>query len=180
MKGNYKALALVVGVALGAFGTATQALAADLPKSGSFDLQTGLKGIGEATQVAEKHILAAGKFWGVSFNTSGSGPLHMSPAVCTYASEVIETAGTVRGNCAWTDPDGDGIFSEFSGHFTAMVGGSGLSTITSGTGKYSGIQGKGPYTCKTLNANGQSICTQHFDYQLTAEATGTSTASPAK
>lgn len=165
-------------------GLAVPATAADLPKSGSFDLEVGWKAIGEVTQVADKHIFAAGKVWGVSFNTSGKDPLHLGPALCTYEGEAINGAGTNRGRCAWSDADGDKVFTEWSGKFTAGVGGTGSSTITLGTGKYQGIQGSGPYTCKVLNAaNAQSLCKQHFDYQLTAEASGSTTppaATPSK
>jgi hypothetical protein len=75
-------------------GLAVPAIADDLPKSGSFDLQTGLKFIGDATQLAEKHTLTAGKVWGVGFNAAGKGPLHMAPTVCTIETEAIEGTGT--------------------------------------------------------------------------------------
>ncbi|HEV2548437.1 MAG TPA: hypothetical protein VGU20_13945 [Stellaceae bacterium] len=159
-------------------GLAIPAIAADLPKSGSFDIQTGWKSIGETTQVADKHTLGTWKSWGVSFNAAGNGPLHMGPAVCTTESEAIEGTGTAGGKCAWSDADGDKIFSDWSGKFTPTSALAGSSTITSGTGKYNGIHGNGPFTCKVLNAaTSQSVCTQHFDYQLTLEATGTSTPS---
>jgi len=148
---------------------ATPGLAADLPRSGSFDLQTGLKVIGEATQVAEKHNLFTGKIWGVSFNTAGDGPLHMATLVCTNESEGIEGSGTNQGRCAWRDVDGDQVFAKWSGKFTPTSAGAGLTTITSGTGKYAGIEGNGPYSCQTLHAaTGQYVCKQHIDYQLTA------------
>ena len=168
-------LILVAGLTI---GLAMPAIAADLAKTGSLDIRTGWKAIGEVTQVAEKHTLAAGKVWGVSFNAAGSGPLHMGPAVCTYQAEGIEGTGVTQGRCAWSDPDGDRIFSEYSGKFTPTSAAAGSSTITSGTGKYAGIQGNGPFTCKVLNAaNGQSVCEQHFDYRLTTEATGSTTPS---
>ena len=160
------------------FALAMPAIAADLPKSGSFDIQTGWKSIGETTQVADKHTLSTGKVWGVSFNTAGSGPLHMGAAMCTYEAEAIDGAGPAQGKCAFSDADGDKIFADWSGKFTPTSATAGSTKITAGTGKYNGIQGSGPFTCKTLNAaTGQSVCTQHFDYQLTLEATGSSTPS---
>jgi hypothetical protein len=149
-------------------GLALPAIADDLPKSGSFDLQNGLKFIGDTTQVAEKHFLTTGKTWGVSFNSAGKGPLHMATFVCTNDFEVIEGTGTGRGKCAWSDADSDKIFAEWSGKFTPTSTAAGDVTITSGTGKFAGIQGKGPFHCSKANANGQQACMQHFDYQITA------------
>jgi hypothetical protein len=157
-------------------GISMPAIAADLPKSGSFDIETGWKAIGELTQVADKVNFSTGKVWGVSFNTAGSGPLHQGPAVCTYENQGFAGTGVSRGRCAWSDADGDHIFSEYSGKFTPGNGTVGTSTITSGTGKYASIQGGGPFNCKILNAaNGQFLCSQHFDYELTSVASGTTT-----
>ena len=160
-------------VAAVATGLAIPAAAADLPQSGSFTIHSGWKGMGETTQIMEKHAYGAGTFWGVSYNDAGSGPLHIGPALCTYVSVMVDGAATSQGNCAWSDTDGDKIFTDYSGNFTS-AGFAGMNTITGGTGKYSGIQGKAPFQCRALNDKGQLSCTQQFDYQLTV-ATGTST-----
>lgn len=41
-----------------------------------------------------------------------------------------------------------------------------MNTITGGTGKFNGIQGRAPFHCKALNDKGQWTCTQQFEYQL--------------
>jgi hypothetical protein len=164
-----------------ALGIATPALAqqkADLPKSGSFTVHSGFKSIGETAQITDKHILVANNTWGVSFNDAGSGPLHIGPIVCKSINESIEGAGSYFGKCAWSDSDGDKIFTDSSGKFTPTSGLAGTGIITGGTGKFSGIHGKTAFQCKTLSApTGQGACMHKFDYELAAEATG-STAPP--
>jgi hypothetical protein len=129
---------------------AAPAIAADLPRSEKLDFSTG-------------------KVFGVSFNTAGDDPLHLDAAVCMYENEGFEGTFMTRGKRAWSDADGDHIFSEYTGKFAPTSGSAGSSTITSGTGKYAGIRRNGPWTCKTLSAaNGQLPCKQRFDYQLTA------------
>jgi hypothetical protein len=36
----------------------------------------------------------------------------------------------------------------------------------SGTGKYVGIQGSGPWKCRNSGPSGDLSCTQRFDYRL--------------
>jgi hypothetical protein len=156
-------------------GLAIPAIAADLPKSGSFKIHAGYKVIGEASQIADKHTLVASTAWGVSYNDAGSGPLHMANIVCKSISEVIEGAGTYQSKCAWSESDADKIFTEATGKFTPTSGLAATGTITGGTGKFSGIQGKTAAQCTTLSAMGQASCALQFDYKLALEATGTST-----
>ena len=148
-----------------AFGS--PAIAADLPQSGSFKLHSGWKGVGEVVQVENNHVFGAGHFYGVTFNDAGSGPLHNGAAVCTYTLELINGAGPAQGLCAWSDSDGDKIFNSYTGKLAASGALSGVNQITGGTGKFKGIQGKGPFQCTTLSDKGQYACTQQFDYSLT-------------
>jgi hypothetical protein len=67
---------------------------------------------------------------------------------------------------AWGDTDGDKIFTDWSGALKADGTFSGMNQITGGTGKFTGIQGKAPFQCKALNANGQWTCAQQFEYRL--------------
>jgi hypothetical protein len=169
---------VIAALALGIAAPALAQQKADLPKSGSFTVYSGWKAVGETTvNITDKHIEGAGTAWGVAFNTAGSGPLHMGPLTCTYTYEVIDGAGTSGGKCVWSDVNGDKIFTDYSGTSTPAGDYTGMNTITGGTGKFTGIQGKAPFQCKFLNAQGQTACTQQFAYQLTAEATG-STAPP--
>jgi hypothetical protein len=149
----------------------------ELPKSGSLKLHTGFKVIGEPTQIIkDKHSYNTERAWGVSYNDAGSGPLHISSMICTSVSEAIEGAGTDQGKCAWSDADGDKLFIDWSGKFTPTTGLAGMIAIASGSGKFTGIQGKGLFQCMGVNVDqGQYSCTQQLDYQLSSELTGTST-----
>ena len=144
----------------------TVANAQQLPKSGTFNIQSGWKAIGETTQVAEGRTYGSGNLWGVVFNDKGSGPLHWGPGVCPYTLAVIGGALTAQGQCSWSDGDGDKIFTEWTGSMPPNAPFDGLHNITGGTGKFSGIQGKAPFHCKALNTSGQYACTQQFEYRL--------------
>jgi hypothetical protein len=102
----------------------------------------------------------------VTFNDAGSGPLHNGAVLCAYELELVNGAGPFGGPCAWSDSAGDKIFTTYTGKIAA-VGASGAHQITGGTGKFSGIQGKGSFQCTTLNDKAQYACTQEFDYSLT-------------
>jgi hypothetical protein len=142
------------------------AIADQLPRSGTISVHTGWKAIGEMLQVTEDRIQGTGSIWGVSFNDRGSGPLHMGPTVCSYAYIGIKGEGTVKGECYFSDPDGDKIFGSFSGAFGANGQSSGVNELTGGTGKYAGIRGKGPYKCQWLSDKGHLACTEQFEYRL--------------
>ncbi len=143
------------------------AVAADLPKSGSFTIQSGWKLVGETTQVAENHTFTYGGAFGVTYNDRGEGPLHLGAVLCSVAMEVINGAGPAKGHCAWGDADSDKIFTDWSGKLAP--GGdfnfNGMNQITGGTGKFAGVQGKAPFQCKALGI-GQFTCKQQFEYRL--------------
>jgi hypothetical protein len=157
-------VALMCGISLVVYYTALSAQ--QLPKSGTFTVQSGWKAIGETTQVAEGRTYGFGSFWGVVFNDKGSGPLHWGPVVCPYTLEMLGSALKAQGQCAWSDADGDKIFTDWTGSMPPNSQFEGLNTITGGTGKYTGVQGKAPFHCKSLNASGQWACTQQFEYRL--------------
>jgi len=148
---------LMMGVAVGA----------DLPRSGKFTIHSGFKLVGETTQVAEKHTFTYGGGWGVTYNDSGEGPLHLGSVLCSLAMEVIDTAGAAKGQCAWGDADSDKIFTDWSGKLTPVgeFNFNGMNQITGGTGKFAGIQGQAPFQCKAMGV-GQFTCKQHFEYRL--------------
>jgi len=163
------ATALTLTTAL-AFGSA--AIAADLPQSGSIKVHSGWKAIGEVVQLGEKHVFGAGNFWGVTFNDTGSGPLNGGGALCSYTLELTDGAGPAQGSCAcaWGDSDGDKFFTSWSGKSAASGALDGVHKITTGTGKYKGIQGQGSFQCTSVNDKGQYSCKQQFDYSLTTAA----------
>lgn len=153
------ALVLAIGATMPA------AAAEPVAKSGSFKTQGGFKAVEEAMQVGEKHTYSHGVAWGVV--SGASGPLRVATAMCPYISEVTGDTIAFQGKCVWSDTDGDKIFSEWSGKFSASSGaGDGPQSITGGTGKFSGIQGTAPFQCQVLNDKGQFNCSQQWSYQL--------------
>ena len=136
-----------------------------LPKSGSISIHTGWKDSGEAMETGEKNMQGHGSVVGSSFNDKGSGPLHGGPATCFYTFFAGEKGTVNKGYCTFGDPDGDRIFTDWHGT-QAGDGGEGINQIAGGTGKYAGITGSGPWKCKDSGKNGQSSCTQRFDYRL--------------
>jgi len=110
---------LMMGVAVGA----------DLPRSGKFTIHSGFKLVGETTQVAEKHTFTYGGGWGVTYNDTGEGPLHLGSVLCSLAMEVIDTAGAAKGQCAWGDADSDKIFTDWHGPERKSSRGIGLHSL---------------------------------------------------
>jgi hypothetical protein len=151
-----------------AFAFGTPAMSADLPQSGTIKSHGGQKGTVQAVQVGEKHFMGSGNNWGVTYNESGSGPLHMGAAMCTFVFNDVNGAGTNTGDCTFGDVGGaDKIFVAYSGKWTDNVGGQGGGPITGGIGRYAGIEGKFAWQCKDVDAAQSLIaCTQQFDYQL--------------
>lgn len=160
-----KALGVVVsGVFLTGFCVGVNAQ--QLSKSGNIEFHTGLKFVGDVVTVADKRLQGHGGGVGVTFNNSGTGPLHLGPFNCVDAFIVIDGQGKNKGFCAFGDTDGDRIFTEFTGNFVPGSGGNGTNEITGGTGKYAGITGSGPWKCKPSGANGEVQCAQRLDYKL--------------
>jgi hypothetical protein len=150
-----------------AFAFGTPAMSADLPQSGTIKIHGAHKATYQAVLVGEKHSMGSGSNWGVTYNESGSGPLHMGAAMCTFAINDLNGAHTDVGDCAFGDAGGaDKIFVAFSATGEgATIQGSG--PITGGIGRYAGIGGKWAFECKYVEpAQGLIACTQQFDYQL--------------
>lgn len=82
---------LVSGLSLAMICGVTNAQ--QLPKSGTFSLNSGWKTVGEIVQVGEGRVFGWGGFYGVTFNQRGSGPLHMGSAVCPYTLNLTAGAG---------------------------------------------------------------------------------------
>ncbi len=142
------------------------ASAQQLPKSGSINFHTGWKDTGTAIEVAAKRMQGQGMVTGATFNDKGAGPLHLGPANCSYTFIAIEGNGKTKGFCTFSDADGDRIFTDFTGTTAPDGQGNGINEIIGGTGKYQGIQGKGPWKCKYMGGNGELQCAQSFDYRL--------------
>ena len=141
--------------------------AQQLPKTGTINFHTGWgKATGNDVEVARKRVQGAGVLTGVTFNDKGSGPLHQGAATCSYIYFAID--GQTKGKviCAFGDADGDRIFTESNS--TATTDGSigGVNEIIGGTGKYTGITGRGPWKTKYPSRNGESWSIQQFEYRL--------------
>ena len=157
--------------ALGAaFALATPAIAADLPQEGSFTTHSPGTFDAQSTQVGDKHFILSGTTRVVMYNDAGSGPLHRGSAVCTWWNDDVNGSYHDGILCAFGDAGGaDKIFAEFSGKGTDTGDEQGAGTITGGTGKYDGIQGKIAYHCKRIDPALRLFdCTQRFDYRLKA------------
>jgi len=142
------------------------AVAQQLPRSGSIEFHTGWKFTGTVVTVADNHVQGHGSTSGVTFNNKGSGPLHLGPANCFDTFYVIQGRGSDKGFCTFGDPDGDRIFTQFTGELVPEGGGSGTNEIMGGTGKFAGITGSGPWKCKPAGVNGELQCAQRLDYKL--------------
>jgi hypothetical protein len=110
------------GYAVG-FGEVT---AAELPSGGSIGVFTGRE-----TQVIN----------------DPSDPGHMATGKCYGVFEVsAEGAYSDRGNCVYTDRDGE----TFSIKFSTAPGAGGTHEYTGGTGKWEGVTGSGTYEVTDL------------------------------
>lgn len=129
----------------------TPALADD---AGTIKIHAGWKLIQERV---EKGV-AYGTLWGITFNDTGSGPLHMAPASGTYS--LTQQTGKGEGELTWGEGD-----DQLKGPFTiAVIDGkaTGENTVT-GTGKLAGITG-GPFACAFVGKpeDQQAWCTEVF------------------
>ena len=142
------------------------AAAQQLPKSGSISVHSGYWAISEAVTVAEKHVQGHGSNRGITFNDKGSGPLHLGPTDCFFTFNGTGETSKVKGYCTFGDPDGDRIFTEFSGALQPDGYFQGMHDVDGGTGKYKGIQGTMAWRCKYAGSNGELECTQRLDYRF--------------
>lgn len=155
--------AIVCALSCALLSTAAGAQA--LPKAGTISIHTGWKVTGEAVEVGDKSTQGHGSALGTSFNDKGAGPLHAGPATCFYTFFATADGVKNKGFCAFGDPDGDRIFTDWHGA-NEPGGTAGVNNIVGGTGKYAGIQGTGTWKSKDTGPNGQHYTTQIFDYRL--------------
>src|SRR5438270_524457 len=95
------------------FAIASAAVAAEPPKSGNFKTPSSFVPSEEATtQVGDRHMLAHGLSRGVIV---ADNPLHVRTAMCPYITETTGDTVVLSGRCAWSDMDGDRIFTEWTG-----------------------------------------------------------------
>lgn len=150
----------VASVALVSFCTC---VAAALPTSGTINFRSINKG---TSMVKYNQEYTHGTVAGVTFNDIDTGPMHMGKAACSYSifshRKIIKSSGF----CALEDKEGDKIFIQYAGSSSAEGEWSGTDDIIGGTGKYEGIQGRGPYSCANTHKDGEFPCTAKLVYQL--------------
>lgn len=137
-------LRVVGALAAAMLGLAVGAHAEPLAKRGSY---SGVFGwyisSGQNVEIAKDHLVWGGVASGAFRNDAGSGFLHAAIAACTFSGEFKKDAVTHNnGDCVATDPDGDK--ASLSWKCTTCPG-TGELIWTGGTGKYSGIKGRGTY-----------------------------------
>ena len=128
-----------------AMASGAAALAADLPKEGKFTGTLSSYVTYKVYPVGKERILVAFDENGL---TVGTGFLDHMTLHCFGLAQIASGMGQHRGNCIWTDPDGDQIVDDFAsdGNYPANLKNvKGSATLTSGTGKYAGITGSLTY-----------------------------------
>jgi len=85
---------------------------------------------------------------------------------CPSINDIDNNMINTKGSCALTDTDGDKIYLDFTAK--GPVGGEfvGRTKMSSGTGKYTGIQGGWDFNCWDVGTDGQLYCHQKHSYTL--------------
>ena len=142
-------------ILLASTSTAGLVLPALAEDAGTIKLHSGWKLIQERVDKG----IAYGTLWGITFNDTGSGPLHMAPASGTY--NLTQQTNKGEGELTWGDGD-----DQLKGSFTITVtdGKATGENIVTGTGKLAGITG-GPFACAFVGKpeDQQARCTQVFN-----------------
>jgi hypothetical protein len=137
-----------------------------LPKKGTINYVTGFQfNMDSSEPQSGGWNIMMGKAIGATFNVDGSGPLHEGRALCAATMVMSESVNTFNGNCYFGDKDGDRIFTNFKG---SPITNSGENIIIGGTGKYTGISGKGPWECDGSKPgdHGAFNCRQTLTYSI--------------
>lgn len=121
------------------FGFATSAMAADLPKEGTFNGTYTAIGTYKATKIGDR-VLNIFDENGVQV-TNGFGD-HFT-FHCWGTNEIANGDSTSQGYCVGTDPTGDLVEVKFAWdrHATGEMAPKGPATYVAGTGKFAGISG---------------------------------------
>lgn len=149
-------------------GLSTTAFAGEIAKSGKVQIQGGFTDVNPQNMTLDNkdHSYRVTVSWAVI----APNALNIVTAACPYVGEVKNGEANDTGHCAWTDADGDKVFTDWSGQFDMKTGkGGGPQTIIGGTGKFAGIAGAAPFTCQAFNEN-QLACSATWDYHMAAEA----------
>jgi hypothetical protein len=115
---------------------------AQLPKRGTYSATYAWHFTGPIIEIEKDHVVWGGTETGAFRNDAGSGFFHAAIVVCTAAGE-WKKGDVVKdgGDCVITDKDGDKAVMAFK--YTGSGGGE--TQWTGGTGKYTGLKGRGTY-----------------------------------
>jgi hypothetical protein len=158
-------ISVVVALMVATLSVAVQVAEAQLPKSGTGTIHSGYRGTGETTQVGEEHMYWVGTYWGVSFNDAGKGFLHKMAWNCPAVSDIKKGIASNKGLCDLTDAKGDKIHGTWSNQGPLDAEIVGRFEMTSGTGKYAGIEGGWDIRCSSITP-AQVYCHQKYNYKL--------------
>ena len=108
-------------------------------------------GQGQLIPTGSNWLYFVGSFRGTIFVENNEGELHAGKILCPGTVEVNVASGAQRGEgrCVITKNRTDQIFARWSCTGTHGVECKGAFELTSGTGKFSGIQGRGEIRVRT-------------------------------
>jgi hypothetical protein len=135
-KGTLSILAFTAAMALG-----VTAMAADLPKEGTFSGTSPAAGTYKLYPVGKEHDVAT---WDENGLFVGSGLLDHMTFHCFGLADSAIGMDQFRGYCVLTDPAGEQIVADVVSdgkHASNAKSYRALATFTAGTGKYAGITG---------------------------------------
>ena len=141
------------------------ALAADLPKRGTYSAHYGWTFTGQVQKLGEDRTVYAGMVPGVMFNDEGKGFMHKARTDCTLLAEVNQGHINANGTCVVTDADGEKIFVEWkcAGEMPACPGD---ERFVGGTGKYTGISGNQKFQGNFIGDTGAGWSDWSGEYKL--------------
>ena len=129
------------------------ALAADLPKEGSFKATffgTDLPGKMTSLPTADGKVASINEESFTYVNDAGDGFLHRATGRCLITSTSSDAGFHASGPCTYADPDGDLIFSTFAIRGGGGEAPAGTKEYIGGTGKYVGLAGRATFTIAPL------------------------------
>jgi hypothetical protein len=148
------------------------ALAADMPKEGTYNADYTAFGAAKSTAIGKERVL-------ITFDENGlwlsKGFAEHMTWHCFGLIDILSGMEQFHGYCVGLDPNGDQLVNDIAddGKFPADAKSiSGKVTITTGTGKYAGISGGGTFTChnpefkSAVEGTYVSYCANSGSYKL--------------
>ncbi len=115
--------------------------AAELDKSGGYDITNCWAGTSNAIVHSKAHIALSYTLTGSARSNVAGGPFDKTSFQCVGVVRVMQGTATGDGICEYVDADGDKTL----GKATRTGNPGGEWTFINGTGKYAGITGGGSY-----------------------------------